>query len=592
MSSAPFPFSRGLKRWGRRLGRLARGRQLTLWVDASYRLPLASVEALTGIEPRRADLVVAYLHSLGMIGPEDVRRPTRVHFEDLCRVHTLQWLEEIHEPDTLARVFAVDASDIVVDEVLDTLRLATGGTLAAARSSLEDWGPGLNLLGGFHHAGPARGGGFCAINDIAVTVAALREEGFDKRVAILDLDAHPPDGTAECFRDDPSVWTGSLSGADWGPLPGVDETVLPPQCDDTTYLASLSQLLTRMPPAGLYFVIAGGDVLEVDRLGGISMSLSGVQQRDDLVRRAVGSLPQVWLPGGGYSKDAWRVLAGTALLLLRGQPSQVEADVDPLALSYAHISRELRREDLGESLTLSEDDIFSDLGGRSMRQQKLLGFYTASGLEFALARYGILSHLRRLGYGSFRVAIDTDNRGDRMRVFARSDGLEHLLFETVLERKTVADKQVLYVHWLTLRNPRGKFSKTRPKLPGQEEPGLGLAQEAGQLLALTAGRLGLAGIAFRPAWLHTAYAARHRFVFVDPERQGRFEALLRDLGSTPLLRLSVSLAEGRVRLNGEPYTWEADEMVYWLSEQKPSEPETATAREAAHFTLDRAPSDA
>ncbi len=583
---------RVLGRWGRRLGRLAHGQTLSLWLDETYRLPLASVEALTGIEPRRADLVVAYLHALGVIEPKDVRRPTRIRFEDLCRVHSLGWLEEIHDAETLGRIFAVDASDVVVGEVLDTLRFACGATLEAARSSLEQRGPALNLLGGFHHAGPSRGGGFCAVNDLAVAIAALRAEGFDKRVAILDLDAHPPDGTAECFPKDPSVWVGSLSGTDWGPLPGVDETVLPPQCDDSTYLASLSQLLSRMPPSGLAFVIAGGDVLEVDRLGGISMSLRGAQQRDDLVRRALDGGPQVWLPGGGYSKDAWKVLAGTALVLARGEPVAIETDVDPLALSFAHIGQGLRGEDLGSALALTEDDILSDLGGRGMREAKLLGFYTASGLEFALARYGILSHLRRLGYGSFRVVVDSESRGDRMRLFASSGGQEHLLFETVLEKKQILDDTFLYVHWLTLRHPRGKFSNTRPRLPGQEEPGLGLAQEAGQLLARTAERLGLAGLAFRPAWLHTAYAARHRFVFADAARQGRFEALLRDLAGVPLGVLTVALAEGRVLLGGAPYTWEADEMVHWLGKDPPNREATLRAKEVARFSLSNVPSDA
>ena len=73
----------------------------------------------------------------------------------------------------------------------------------------------LNLLGGFHHAKPDAGGGFCAVNDLAVAVAAVRAEGFAGRVLVLDLDAHPPDGTAACLAADPSAWIGSLSGSSW-----------------------------------------------------------------------------------------------------------------------------------------------------------------------------------------------------------------------------------------------------------------------------------------------------------------------------------------------------------------------------------------
>jgi hypothetical protein len=105
------------------------------------------------------------------------------------------------------------------------------------------------------------------------------------------------------------------------------------------------------------------------------------------------------------------------------------------------------------------------------------------------------------------------------------------------------------------------------------------------MLARMAIRLGLGGVVWRPAFFHTAYTARHEFHFVDPERQGRFEALLRDLGHLPLLELTDLLARGRVLMNGEPYTWEADEMAYWLRES-PSEPgEVERERERVRFSL-------
>ena len=92
-------------------------------------------------------------------------------------------------------------------------------------------------------------------------------------------------------------------------------------------------------------------------------------------------------------------------------------------------------------------------------------------------------------------------------------------------------------------------------------------------------------MAFRPSQFHLAFTARHAFAFVDPERQGRFEGLIRDLGHLPLLELTRAVAEGRVLMNGQPYGWEADEMVYWLRES-PSEPGEAE-REASrvHYTL-------
>ena len=97
------------------------------------------------------------------------------------------------------------------------------------------------------------------------------------------------------------------------------------------------------------------------------------------------------------------------------------------------------------------------------------------------------------------------------------------------------------------------------------------------------------GVVFRPAHFHSAYSARHHFAFVDPGRQGRWEALLRDLGHRPLLEVTTAVSEGRVLMNGQPYTWEADEMVYWLGES-PAEMGLAThERDQVAFTVAPAP---
>ena len=560
-------------------------RDVTLWYDARYRLPLSGLESSAGMEPRRADYAMWWLRESRAVSSSSVRAPRRVSYEDLARVHSPELLESLGRPETLGHVFAVDPSDVPVDEMMTTVRLACGATLGAARESLRTRAPALNLLGGFHHAGPASLGGFCPVNDVAVAVAALRAEGFGGKVAVLDLDAHPPDGIVACLGGDPAAWIGSLSGSDWGPLPGVDETVLPEGTTDGGYLDALGALLSRMPRPQLAFVLAGGDVLAGDRMGRLGLSLAGARERDLVVAMELEGIPSVWLPGGGYSRLAWRALAGTGMAVAAGSQEPIPAQYDPMSARFAVVSAELSPSDLSDSGELTAEDLEEALGFRPRRQRLLLGFYTASGMEHALFRYGIFEQLERMGFRQFRVAFDTAGPGERMRLYGEADAREHLLVELILERRRIAGADVLYVHWMSLRNPRAQFSERRPRLPGQEVPGLGLAREAGSMMARMAVRLGLSGVVIRPAHYHMAYAARHEFAFIDPRRQGRFEALVRNLAPLSLLEATTAIAEGRVHMNGEPYSWEADEMAFWLRSAAPRDGLIAEERERVRFRV-------
>ena len=208
-----------------------------------------------------------------------------------------------------------------------------------------------------------------------------------------------------------------------------------------------------------------------------------------------------------------------------------------------------------------------------------------SGLEYALERYGVLGQIARLGYRDLRVELDHATVGERMRVLGTALGEEHTLVELVVDIRFIEDLRVLFVNWMTMRNPRAKFTPNRPRLPGQEVPGLGLGREAAFLIAGMATRLGLAGAAFRPAWYHMAYIGRHTCRFVDPARQGRFEALVRDLQHLTLLEATQLVADKRVFLDGEPYEWEADDMVMGLDLGDEDRPAIVAERKRARFTV-------
>lgn len=532
---------------------------LRVWYDPAYRLPLPSLSQRFGVEPRRADLVTWFLRTHG--AEERVRAPKAIAYEELLRVHEAAYLATLTSSEGLCEILGCSPDEAPLEEILRTVRLACGGTLEAARHALKSSGPAMNLLGGFHRAGRANAVGLSIVNDVAVAVAALRHEGYGKRIGLLDLDAHLPDPAA--LAHDASGWMGSLSPEARSGDAGIDHVILPSGAQDEVYLAALHELLGRIPKGlGLIFVIAGGDVLAGDRNGGLEMSVEGARLRDRRVLEAIDGRPSVWLPGGGFGPDAWRVLAGTALELTGAREVDVPKDIDPLSEHVQWVGESLSDEQLrGEASVIGESEIAADLHLRLPTRHRLLGYYTAEGLELALERYGFLGTVKRLGYQNPHIVVDSSPPGDRVRLLADAIGESHLLVEAVLERMEIDGEGYLFVHWLTLRHPLANRNEKRPLLPGQEHPGLGMAREAGELLRQIARRLQLLGVAFRPAWFHTAYAARHRMHFVHAERQRRFEALIEAGGERPLAELTQAVADGKVTLDGEIYVWEPDVMV-------------------------------
>jgi acetoin utilization deacetylase AcuC-like enzyme len=524
--------------------------------DPAYRWPVPDLDARVGFEARRADFVAWYLLERRWIDPAQLHAPALLPWADAARVHTDGWLERLHDPEVLSRVFGIPDIRLPVDEILRTVRLVCGGTLAAARAAHAHAGPAINLAGGFHHAHPDRGGGLCALNDVAIAVSVLRADGVRGRIAVLDLDAHPPDGTAAALAGDSDHWIGSISGCDWGAMPGVDETVIP-GADGPTYLRALDALLARAPSAVLTFVLAGGDVLAGDRLGALALDADAVAERDRRVWRHLRGAASVWLPAGGYHPSAWRLFARTAIQVAAGRSAPVPAGFDPLRARFGAIARQLPPHLLAPDD--DDDDLFPFVPAR--HPPRLLGFYSASGLELALTRLGLMQVVTRLGYADPQVVVDVTGVGDRLRVVARSDGAEVTLVEAVLATEAIAGARYLYVHWLSLRHPRAAFTADKAQLPGQEVPGLGLAPEATELLRRMAARLDLAGVALRPAFFHVAWSVRRDYHFLDPDRQAQFLALGEALAAWPLAVATRLVADGRVRLDGAVYAWSPDPMV-------------------------------
>jgi acetoin utilization deacetylase AcuC-like enzyme len=201
--------------------------------------------------------------------------------------------------------------------MVERSRRSVGASIGAARAALAE-GVAANLAGGTHHARADRGSGFCVFNDIAVAARLMQAEWQRRhrallRVAVIDLDVHQGNGTAAIFRDDPTVFTLSLHGANNFPFRKETSDLdveLPDGCRDEPYLDALEGALTTMwarhreGPPGLVFYLAGADPLAADRLGRLKLSAAGLAERDRRVFAACAGrgIPVALSMGGGYGE--------------------------------------------------------------------------------------------------------------------------------------------------------------------------------------------------------------------------------------------------------------------------------------------------
>jgi len=187
---------------------------------------------------------------------------------------------------------------------------AVAGTIQASKLATE-FGIGINFTGGYHHAHPDFGSGFCVFNDLVLAAKQRLKNGEASRVLIFDCDVHQGDGTARCASDDNDIFTLSIhceknfpvrkQQSDWDI--GLDKYI-----DDDTYIAhvanSLDAAVNSIRPDFLIYD-AGVDIHEDDDLGLFNISTQGIFKRDLLVLETAYRLeiPVMAVIGGGYQRD-------------------------------------------------------------------------------------------------------------------------------------------------------------------------------------------------------------------------------------------------------------------------------------------------
>lgn len=258
---------------------------------------------------RKYALLRQLLLDSGTADESDFVEPEPASDADVLRAHTAEYLRKLVSGDFSeeeALALEVPWSPALVAAV----RLAAGGATLAGRLARADR-CAIALCGGFHHAFPDHGEGFCLLHDVAIAVRALREAGELQRVAIVDLDVHHGNGTAAIFAGDENAFSVSLHQQHNYPAfkpPSTLDVGLPDRTGDDAYLEALAEPLRRALEfrPQLLFYLAGADPYEQDLLGGLGLSLAGLEERDRRVlagARGAGVPVAVTLAGGYAARN-------------------------------------------------------------------------------------------------------------------------------------------------------------------------------------------------------------------------------------------------------------------------------------------------
>ncbi len=253
-------------------------------------------------------LIAEALVREGVAAHEDFLTPDPAADEDILHVHTAEWVHKL-KTGTLTASEIMKLEIPYSREAVEACWLAAGGSILAGQSALRD-GFGCNLGGGFHHAYPGHGEGFCAIHDVAVAIRRLQKDGAIRKAIVVDTDVHQGNGTAAIFADDDSVFTLSIHQENNYPAykpPSDLDLEMADRVDDDEYLGTLipaaQSALDEFRPEILFYV-GGADPFCEDQLGGLSLTKNGLKTRDRKVfeearRRGI---PVATTLAGGYAR--------------------------------------------------------------------------------------------------------------------------------------------------------------------------------------------------------------------------------------------------------------------------------------------------
>ncbi len=243
----------------------------------------------------------------GLFQSESFFAPAKIALDKVSRVHTQAYIDKLLSLQ-LSKQEIRKSGFPLSQALVDREQIIAQGTINNVHYAIES-GVSMNIAGGTHHAFSDRAEAFCFFNDQAIAAQYVLDQGIAQRVAIIDLDVHQGNGTAEIFSTVPEVFTFSMHGKANYPFKKEQSDLdveLDSSISDEAYLQLLEQHLKeihqKFEPQFIFY-LSGVDILESDKLGKLNLSIQACKRRDALVLSYAKhyQIPVQISMGGGYS---------------------------------------------------------------------------------------------------------------------------------------------------------------------------------------------------------------------------------------------------------------------------------------------------
>ena len=243
--------------------------------------------------PRRLKIISKALDDSKLLEKPFVKKesPEKASEEILLTLHTEQLVETVKHGSMIGET-AITGDTVTNEFTFESAKRAVGGAILAAEKAANNINSinfALTRPPG-HHATSSNAMGFCFFNNIALAANNLIEKKKAKRIAIIDIDNHYGNGTADIFYErndiltlslhaDPRIsfpFQGRISEIGDGEGEGYNICVpLPPKTGDKEYLLVFDRIvptILRDYKPDIIFVAVGYDGLDEDPYGYLGLS--------------------------------------------------------------------------------------------------------------------------------------------------------------------------------------------------------------------------------------------------------------------------------------------------------------------------------